>query len=79
MGFQYLKPSLSLLQALIRAGPGSGLNGLGSAGSGLEARPSTSLTVNTGVEIYEALTITVLSVLVYAHGCLYYQVKQSIF
>ena len=38
-----LKPGPSPLQALIRAGLGLGLDGLGSAGSGLEARPSTSL------------------------------------
>ena len=42
-GFWYLKPSLSQLQALIRAGLSLGLNGLGSVGSGLEAQPSTSL------------------------------------
>ena len=43
LGFQYLKPSPSPLQALIRARPGSGLNVPGSVGSGLEAQPSTSL------------------------------------
>jgi hypothetical protein len=38
-----LKPSPSLLQALFRAWLGLGLNGLGSAGSGLEVQHSTSL------------------------------------
>ena len=42
-GFRYLKPGPSPLQALTRVGSGLGLNGLGSAGSGLEAQPSTSL------------------------------------
>jgi hypothetical protein len=43
LGFRYLKPSPSPLQALIRARLGSGLNVPGSVGSGLEAQPSTSL------------------------------------
>ena len=47
-GFWNLKPSPSPLQALVRARLGLGLNGLGSAGSGLEARPSTSLAVSKG-------------------------------
>jgi hypothetical protein len=43
LGLQNLKPGPSPLQALIRAGLGLGLDRLGSAGSGLEAQPSTSL------------------------------------
>jgi len=45
LGFRNLKPGPSPLQALIRAGLGLGLDGLGLAGSGLEAQPSTSLGV----------------------------------
>jgi hypothetical protein len=43
LGFQNLKPGTSPFQALVRVGLWPGLNGLGSAGSGLEAQPSTSL------------------------------------
>ena len=51
MGFRNLKLGLSPLQALVRAGLGLGLDGLGLAGSGLEARPSTSLFMSELIEI----------------------------
>ena len=47
MGLRNLKPGPSPLQALVRAGLGLGLDGLGLAGSGLEAQPSTSLLAGT--------------------------------
>ena len=50
MGFRNLKPGPSPLQALVRARPGLGLNGLSSAGSGLEARPGTSLHATTQID-----------------------------
>jgi hypothetical protein len=52
-----LKPSLSLLQALIRAQLGLGLNGLSLAGSGLEAQPNTSLNAITCLKHLNVLNL----------------------
>ncbi|KIM85893.1 hypothetical protein PILCRDRAFT_5006 [Piloderma croceum F 1598] len=73
-GFRNLKPGPSPLQALVRARLGSGLNGPGSAGSGLEAQPGTSLmgsqSAHRGGE-YEHSTSRQTSVLGWASALLW--------
>ena len=45
------------MQALVRARLGSGLNGPGSAGSGLEAQPGTSLESCHGLLLEEVIPV----------------------